>query len=118
MVMRMKGHNALSPCRMCNIQGVRIPHSSITTHYIPLNREHFPDIEHGYQANSLPLRTHNTFIQQAIEVQTASTTTASERLARKYGIKGLPLLTALTSLSPSHFLMILCILFGVTSFLI
>ena len=37
--------------------------------------------------------------KQAVEVQTASTTTASERLAIKYEIKGLPLLTALTSLS-------------------
>src|ERR1700735_3253399 len=80
MVMRMKGHNALSPCRMCNIQGVRIPHSSITTHYIPLNHEHFPDVEHEYQANSLPLRNHQTFIKQAMEVHTASTSTASDRL--------------------------------------
>jgi len=99
MIMRMKGHNAISPCRMCNIQGVRIPSSSITTHYIPLNREHFPDVEHEYQANSLPLRNHQTFIKQAMEVHTASTSTASDRLATKYGIKGLPLLTALTSLS-------------------
>jgi hypothetical protein len=40
-----------------------------------------------------------TLFKQAVEVQTALTTTASERLATKYGIKGLPLLTCLTSLS-------------------
>lgn len=99
MIMRMKGHNALCPCRMCNIQGIHIPSSQITTHYIPLNREHFPDEQQEYHPNSLPLRNHNAFIKQAIEVQTASTTTASERLAKKYGINGLPLLSALTSLS-------------------
>ena len=97
--MRMKGHNAISPCRMCNIQGVRIPSSRITTHYVPLNRDQFSGVNPGYQADSLPLRNHNTFLKQAVEVQTASTTTASEKLATKYGIKGLPLLTALSSLS-------------------
>ena len=97
--MRMKGHNSISPCRMCNIQGIRIPSSRITTHYVPLNRDHFPGQNAGYQADSLPLRNHHTLLQQAVEVQAASTTTASDRLATKYGIKGLPLLSALTSLS-------------------
>jgi tnp2 family transposase len=99
MIMRMKGHNAISPCRMCNIQGIRIPSSRITTHYVPLNCDHFSGVNPGYLAHSLPLRNHDTFLKQAVEVQTALTTTASERLAIKYGIKGLPLLTALTSLS-------------------
>lgn len=99
MIMRMKGHNAISPCRMCNIQGVRIPSSSITTHYTPLNRDHFPGVNPGYEAHSLPLRNHDTLLKQAVEVQTALTSAASERLATKYGIKGLPLLSALSSLS-------------------
>jgi hypothetical protein len=99
MFMRMKGHNGISPCRMCHIQGIRIPSSRITTHYVPLNRDNFPGVNPGYQADSLPLRNHNTFLEQAVEVQTALTTTASERLATKYGIKGLPLLTSLSSLS-------------------
>ena len=55
MIMHMKGHNALCPCRMCNIQGIRIPSSRITTHYIPLNREHFPHEQQEYHPNSLPL---------------------------------------------------------------
>ena len=41
MIMWMKGHNAICPCHMCNIQGVRIPSSSTTTYYVPLNCEHF-----------------------------------------------------------------------------
>ena len=97
--MCMKGHNAISPCCMCNIQGVCIPSSSITTHYTPLNCNHFPGVNPGYEAHSLPLQNHNTLLKQAVEVQTALTSTASERLATKYGIKGLPLLSALTSLS-------------------
>ena len=97
MIMQMKGHNAICPCHMCNIQGVHIPSSSTTTYYVPLNCEHFPNAPNGYHPNSLPLRNHETFIEQAVEVQTASTSTAFEQLATKYGIKGLPLFTALTS---------------------
>ena len=77
MIMRMKGHNTISPCRLCNIQGVRIPSSQITTHYTPLNHDNFPGVNPGYEADSLPLRNHDTFLKQATEVQTTSTTTAS-----------------------------------------
>ena len=99
MIMCMKGHNGICPCHMCNIQGICIPSSWITTHYVPLNCDHFSGINPGYQAHSLPLWNHDTFLKQAVEVKTALTTTASEQLATKYGIKGLPLLTSLTSLS-------------------
>src|SRR6202522_2041144 len=85
MIMRMKGHNGISPCRMCKIQGIRIPSSRITTHYVPLNRDHFSGVNPGYQAHSLPLRNHDTFLKQAVEVQTALTTTASERLVWDQG---------------------------------
>ena len=77
MIMRMKGHNTISPCRLCNIQGVRIPSSRITTHYTPLNRDNFPGVNPGYEADSLPLQNHDTFLKQATKVQTTSTTTAS-----------------------------------------
>ncbi|KAF9023215.1 hypothetical protein BDZ89DRAFT_893352, partial [Hymenopellis radicata] len=35
MVMRMKGHNGVSPCRMCKITGLPIPDAAGTTHYVP-----------------------------------------------------------------------------------
>ena len=38
MVMRMKGHNGLSPCWMCKIKGLCIPNSHATTHYVPLDQ--------------------------------------------------------------------------------
>jgi hypothetical protein len=67
--------------------------------YVPLNCDHFSGVNPGYQAHSLPLQNHDTFLKQAVEVQTVLTTTALEQLTTKYGIKGLPLLTCLTSLS-------------------
>ena len=59
----------ISPCRMCDIQGIRIPSSWITAHYVPLNCDHFSGVNPGYQAHSLPLRNHKTFLKQAVEVQ-------------------------------------------------
>jgi hypothetical protein len=99
MLMRMKGHNAIYPCRMCTIRGVRIPFSRKTTHYVPLRRNGFPDLQQQYHASTLPLRDHATFLRQAKKVQYASNTAESERLATKYGVKGIPLLSTLSSLS-------------------
>ena len=99
MVMHMKGHNTISPCRMCTIKGVCIPSSQVTTHYVPLCHDGFPDSQEQYNTSALPLQNHASFMEQAKEVQYALTNADSERLATKYGIKGLPLLSTLSSLS-------------------
>jgi hypothetical protein len=108
MVMCMKGHNGLSPCRMCEIIGIRVPGTSATTHYVPLDRTNYPHLQaeavRVYNAESLPLRTHDTLLAQANEVQAALTITGAINLSKKYGIKGIPLLSYLPSLSfPSSF---------------
>ena len=110
MVMRMKGHNGACPCRMCSIRGVRIPNSRNPVHYVPLDRARHPDVlsdPHAvrtYQPSRLPLRTHSDFMKQAKEVQFAASEADSERLAKEYGIKGVSILSALSSISfPSSF---------------
>src|SRR6266571_731363 len=45
MVMRMKGHNGASPCRMCEIRGLRAPDQPGTTLYVPLDRSSHPDVQ-------------------------------------------------------------------------
>jgi hypothetical protein len=106
MIMRMKGHNGLSPCRMCDIVGLRVPDSRATAHYVPLNRAGHPQVRAGdvdnYDPEHLPLRTHSGFLAQAYEVQSASSN--ADRLAKKYGIKGAPILSYLPSLTfPTSF---------------
>ncbi len=102
MVMRMKGHNGVCPCRMCSIAAVRIPDARATTHYVPLNRSNHPDVLSDpeavriYDPTALPRRSHDEFMAQAREVQYASSGAESDRLA---GIKGVPVLSALSSLS-------------------
>lgn len=104
MLMRMKGHNGVSPCRMCNIDGLRVPHGAGgTTHYVPLDRSRHPDVAHSdrvkrYDPLDLPLRTHDEFMERAEEVQFAESSAAEERLSKKYGIKGVPILATLSSL--------------------
>ena len=105
MVMRMKGHNGSCPCRMCSIQAIRIPDSRATTHYVPLDRSNHPEVlvdpdaVHTYNAAALPKRSHDEFMAQAREVQYAPSGAESDRLAKSYGIKGIPVLSALSSLS-------------------
>jgi hypothetical protein len=100
MLMHMKGHNGLCPCRMCRIFGIRIPDSRNKTLYVPLSRRNHPaptDVVE-YHPEKLPLRSHDQFMMQAKEVESAPTEMQREELAKTYGIKGVPLLGALGSL--------------------
>ncbi|KAG6847183.1 hypothetical protein H0H93_009630 [Arthromyces matolae] len=108
MLMRMKGHNGKSPCRMCEIKAVRVPESRATTHYVPLDQTSFAEVQgsssrpHVYNPRNLPLRTHQRFLEQAAEVDHSVTNVAAEALAKESGIKGTPLLSVLSSLSLPH----------------
>ncbi|KAJ3494279.1 hypothetical protein NLJ89_g10843 [Agrocybe chaxingu] len=105
LVMRMKGHNGISPCRMCEIKGLRVPGARATTHYVPLDRSLHPDV-HGnpqqikrYDPRNLPLRSHTALLEQARAVDLAKSSAEADRLAKKSGIKGTPILSYLNSLS-------------------
>ena len=100
MLMHMKGHNSLCPCRMCEIKGIRMPDSRNKTLYVPLSRHNHPaptDVVE-YHPERFPLRSHDLFMAQAESVQSAPTEVRREELAKAYGIKGVPLLSALGSL--------------------
>jgi Transposase family tnp2 len=105
MVMHMKGHNGYRPCRLCNITGLGIPGSRVHTLYVPHHRKNHPDVQSDptavqmYDTSALPLRTHAEILQQAESIQFAPTTTISNNLATKYGIKGKSILFSLSSLS-------------------
>lgn len=102
LIMRMKGHNAKCPCRMCEIRGIRKPGSK--THYVPLDRSYFPGSQDSYDPSALPLRDHASFLEQAQIVDSTLTTTDYDNFSTLYGIKGTPLLSALSSLSfPTSF---------------
>lgn len=98
----MKGHNAISPCHLCTIQGIRIPNSRIMTHYVPLSHKNLQSDRSDYDPTNLPMRTHKQFMAHANEVQSAETTTQSEKLAQQYSINDIPLLSVLDSLDLPH----------------
>jgi hypothetical protein len=104
MVMRMKGHNGLVPCRMCKITALRTPNSRSPGHYVPLHRARHPAVKnnntvtHVYDPANLPLRTHADFLDTARAVQMAPTTAQSNILAKNSGVKGIPILSYLPSL--------------------
>ncbi|KAG2014971.1 hypothetical protein CC2G_008286 [Coprinopsis cinerea AmutBmut pab1-1] len=82
MLMQMKGHNGISPCP------VRSNPSACKT----------------YKANALPMRSHDELLRQAREVQSSSTNADADRLANKYGVKSVPILSQLSSLDfPTSF---------------
>jgi hypothetical protein len=104
MVMRMTGHNGFSPCRMCNILGVRIPNSDNNVYYVPLDRSFHPTVTDSnttiavYDAANLPLRRETEMLRQAREVRDALNKAQKGRLSREYGIKGVSVFSNLESL--------------------
>ena len=111
MIMCMKGHNAIFPCRMCLIKGIRVPDTRNTMHYVPLHHANHPVVLLGdnvevpiYDSANLPLHTHQQFLDQACHVQFAATSAEEEHHAKACGIKGIPVLSHLPSLFfPSSF---------------
>ena len=103
LIMRMKGQNGVSPCRICEIKGVCF---ESRTHYVPLRRDKIPGADpRRYDPHHLPVRTHEELLEQASEVEMAPNNVTRERLAKKYGIKGILVLSSISSISfPSSFL--------------
>jgi hypothetical protein len=98
LLMHMKGANGLSPCWVCKITGVR--GNASNTHYVPLRWDQIsgPDPP-SFNTSQLPLRLHDELMAQAKEVQDATNQAMSNRLAKQYGIKGIPIFGSLSSVS-------------------
>jgi hypothetical protein len=102
LIMCMKGQNGISPCRICDIKAISF---NSKTHYVPLRRDKVPGAQpRRYDPSNLPIRTHDKLLKQASKVEMASTSAKREERAKKYGIKGVPVLSCISSISfPSSF---------------
>jgi hypothetical protein len=102
LVMRMKGQNGISPCRICEIKGICF---TSRTHYVPLRRDKIPGAQpRRYDPSDLPIRTHERLMEQGREVEMAPSNTDREKLSKRYGIKGVPVLSCISSISfPASF---------------
>ncbi|CUA71183.1 Dynein heavy chain, cytoplasmic [Rhizoctonia solani] len=81
----MKGHNALTPCRACYIQGVLCRLRRNAVYYVPLQH---PD--EAAPTQQLYMRTHQLFLAHLSELDAARQRTQAEydRLSKEYGING------------------------------
>lgn len=96
MLMRMKGHNGISPCRACPIIATPLRRGNRATYYVVST--------FGDNAEWQTLRNHQAMVQQAEEVENAPTKKQAEILAKNYGIKGKSILLSIDSIRfPSSF---------------
>jgi hypothetical protein len=103
MMMHMSGTNGKCPCRFCKILGVRIPSYSMP-YYVPLDRSthpaaQVPEAVKTYDLMHLPMRSHEGFLADAHAAQDARIKAAHDRLILEHGVKGMPLLACLLSIS-------------------
>ncbi|KAJ3536499.1 hypothetical protein NMY22_g6010 [Coprinellus aureogranulatus] len=91
MIMRMKGHNGILPCRWCKIKGVRCG----KTYYVPLARA---PPEKPYDPRNLPLRTHEQILSDGAKAEDLTVTkTEREARAKASGVKGVSILADIPS---------------------
>jgi len=90
MLMHMKGHNGLCPCRMCSIRAIHIPDSQNKTLYMPLSHcnHPVPTSVVEYSPENLLLCSHDQFMAQAKAVESAFTGIQQEELARCMASRG------------------------------
>jgi hypothetical protein len=96
MLMRMKGHNGISPCRACPITATPLRRGNRVTYYVVST--------FGDNPERKALRNHPTMMQQAKEVEDAPSKAQAEILAKACGIKGKSALANIDSIRfPSSF---------------
>jgi hypothetical protein len=94
----IKGHNGFSPCRSCEMKGVRNVTDGQSNYYIPLT---LPAVEgkplRSWDPTNLPLRTHDSFYAAREAIRNARTQQAITDLEMYHGISGEPALHRVSS---------------------
>ena len=80
--MCFKGHNAIVPCRSCEIQGVRDTSRPNGHYYIPLRPPQ--NDAPGWDPSQLPLRTEERVEAQLSAIESVGTVTARKQLQRAF----------------------------------
>lgn len=100
LIMHVKGHNGLYPCRLCEIMGIAAPDTAKPL-YVPLDRSKYPQVRedrrlHGnartlvdkYKPLDLPMRTEASYAAQLARVKAAPNKTTAKKIAQVTGING------------------------------
>jgi hypothetical protein len=95
--MYFKGHNAIVPCRSCEIQGIRDTSKPNGHYYVPLRPPQ--NDAPGWDPSRLPLRTAERVEAQLSAIESARTVTARKELQRRFGINKRSILMEVPSLS-------------------
>ena len=98
-VINITGHNGFSPCRSCEIKGVRNVAGGDTIYYVPLTAPIVDGKQRAWNPRKLPLRSHDSFAAAVAKVEKAGTVTKKKKIIQFHGIKGLPALRRVRSLS-------------------
>ncbi|KAJ7691563.1 hypothetical protein B0H17DRAFT_1159759 [Mycena rosella] len=92
--LNIKGHNSFSPCRTCEIKGVRNVTGGEKIYYVPLT---WPN-GRSWNPEDLPMRSPDKLAEVVEKLADCSTAKGREDLTKFHGIKGLPALRRVGSL--------------------
>jgi hypothetical protein len=98
-LLNIKGHNGYSPCRSCEIKGVRNIKGGDTIYYVPLTAPMVDgEPKRAWNPRSLPLRSHESFTDITAKMAACESIEDRKELSKFHGIKGLPALRRVGSI--------------------
>jgi hypothetical protein len=93
-LLNIKGHNAIMPCRSCDIIATISPGPD-KTYYVPLT---LPGGKQMWNPDRLPLREHGDWAIATRNIDRQSSAKKKNDVAKTYGIKGMPALQRVGSI--------------------
>ena len=85
----LKGHNAICPCRSCEIKAVRDTDFNRSTYYVPLQQPKKPNTpSFTWDPEALPLRDEDRYSAQLAAIHAEPRIGRRKELSQKFGING------------------------------
>ena len=103
-LLNVKGHNGKCPCQSCKIKAINNPDTSDKTYYVPLPHPKKRGGRHHFSLDplDLPLRAHRDWADATTQLANATLMKDRNFLAMELGIKGMPMLKCVGSISYAH----------------
>ncbi|KIJ07979.1 hypothetical protein PAXINDRAFT_158259 [Paxillus involutus ATCC 200175] len=99
-LLNLKGHNALYPCRSCNICGLHNVTGRGKFYYAALGTPNLEHQEHpSMDPRDLPLHTHEEFLTAIADLKSTATKGRNKQIAKLSGIRGQPAMDRVSSIN-------------------
>jgi hypothetical protein len=95
-LLMLKGHNGITPCRACLIQGTPCQLPATVVYYVPVTAPDDPEV---LPPEDLLMRTHNSFLFYYDQLSRADRVGERRQISQECGLNGRPVVASLGSIN-------------------